>query len=99
MYREVIKRFNAAGYQAYLVGGSVRDMIMGREIFDYDICTSALPKEVYKVFSEEKIFETGIKHGTVTLLYKDIPFEITVFAPGISDLTGRISAIVFVPSL
>lgn len=79
MYREVIKRFNAAGYQAYLVGGSVRDMIMGREIFDYDICTSALPKEVYEVFSEEKIFETGIKHGTVTLLYKDIPFEITVF--------------------
>ena len=79
MYREVIKRFNEAGYQAYLVGGSVRDMITGHDIYDYDICTSAFPKEVYDVFPDEKIFETGIKHGTVTLLYKNIPFEITVF--------------------
>jgi len=79
VYREVIKRFNDAGYEAYLVGGSVRDMIMGRQIYDYDICTSALPKEVYGVFPDDMIFETGIKHGTVTLLYKDIPFEITVF--------------------
>ena len=79
MYREVIERFNEAGYQAYLVGGSVRDMIMGRKIYDYDICTSAFPDEVYDVFPEAKIFKTGIKHGTVTLLYKNIPFEITVF--------------------
>ncbi len=79
MYREIINKINDAGYSAYLVGGSVRDMIMGRKIYDYDICTSALPKEIKSIFSEHKVIETGIKHGTVTLLYKDTAFEITVF--------------------
>lgn len=79
MYRDVIKKFNEAGYEAYLVGGSVRDMIMGRDIYDYDICTSAMPEEVCGVFPDGKIFETGIKHGTVTLIYRNTPFEITVF--------------------
>ncbi len=79
MYREVINTLKKAGYEAYLVGGSVRDMILGRKIYDYDICTSALPQEIKNIFSENKVIETGIKHGTVTLLYKNTNFEITVF--------------------
>ena len=79
MYREIIKKFNYAGYEAYLVGGSVRDMIMGRQIYDYDICTSALPKEVYGVFPDDKIFETGIKHGTVTVIIASASLEITTY--------------------
>lgn len=79
MYREVLKKIRHAGYQGYLVGGSVRDMIMGKETGDYDICTSAHPEEIKNIFNQYTVIETGIKHGTVTVIYKGVPFEITVF--------------------
>ncbi len=79
MFRQVISKIRDCGYQAYLVGGSVRDMILGREIYDYDICTSAFPRQVKEIFSSYAVIETGIKHGTVTLVYEHVPFEITVF--------------------
>ena len=67
------------GFEAYLVGGCVRDSILGREFNDYDITTSALPEEIKKVFSDFRVIETGIKHGTVTVLIDELPLEITTY--------------------
>ncbi len=67
------------GYSAYVVGGAVRDHIMGRQINDYDVCTNALPSEVKTVFDGFRVIETGIKHGTVTVLIDSSPIEITTF--------------------
>ncbi len=87
MYREVLEIIRREGYQGYLVGGSVRNMIMGMQTADYDICTSAHPEEVKSIFKDYTVVETGIKHGTVTAIYKGVPFEITVFRSeqGFSD--------------
>ena len=77
--RWIIDTLLNKGYQAYAVGGCVRDSLMGNIPHDWDICTNALPNEVKRVFSGEKIIETGIKHGTVTLIKEHMPFEITTF--------------------
>lgn len=76
---EVIQRLEDAGYEAYAVGGCVRNSIMGIPVSDYDITTSALPEETERVFSDLKIIETGIKHGTVTVAEKGNIAEITTF--------------------
>ena len=68
-----------AGYEGYIVGGCVRDMILGKIPTDYDITTSALPIEIIKFFSDFKIIETGIKHGTVTVIVDGMPIEVTTF--------------------
>ena len=75
----VLSRLEEAGYDAYLVGGCVRDLLIGREVSDHDITTSALPHEVEAVFAGHRVIETGIKHGTVTVLIEGEPFEITTF--------------------
>lgn len=80
---------NRNGYSAYVVGGAVRDHLMGRQINDYDICTDALPNEVEKVFSDYKVIETGIKHGTVTALIGSSSVEITTFRTDGSYSDGR----------
>lgn len=69
--------FREAGFQCYLVGGAVRDTLMGRAHTDYDIATDALPEQVTSLF--RRVIPTGIKHGTVTVLFKDITFEVTTF--------------------
>ncbi|MBR4193610.1 MAG: HD domain-containing protein [Oscillospiraceae bacterium] len=74
-----LERLNAAGYEAYLVGGCVRDALLGREPGDWDITTSALPEQTEAVFAGERIIETGLKHGTVTVLLEGLPLEITTF--------------------
>lgn len=76
---EIIKRLENAGYEAYAVGGCVRNSIMGIEVSDYDITTSALPLETVKVFSDYRIVETGIKHGTVTVIKDENSVEITTY--------------------
>lgn len=68
-----------AGFEAYIVGGSVRDALMGEVPCDYDITTSATPEETKAVFLKEKVIETGLKHGTVTVIIKGMPLEITTF--------------------
>ncbi len=68
-----------AGFQAFAVGGAVRDQLLGAEVTDFDITTSALPEETKIVFSDYKVIETGIKHGTVTVLINDSPVEITTY--------------------
>lgn len=76
---EALTRLNARGYEAYLVGGCVRDLWMGRTPQDYDLTTSALPEETEAVFSECRVVETGIRHGTVTVLIGGMALEITTF--------------------
>ena len=75
----VIDILNDAGYEAFVVGGCIRDTIIGIPINDWDIATSAVPEEVKTVFSEYKVIETGIQHGTVTLLMEGIAYEVTTF--------------------
>ena len=66
--REALSRLTAAGFEAWLVGGCVRDALLGREPGDWDIATSALPEQTEAVFAGARIIETGLKHGTVTVL-------------------------------
>lgn len=74
-----LNKLNECGYEAYAVGGCVRDLLLGIEPHDYDITTSALPFEIKNVFSNYKIIDTGIKHGTVTIIVEKMPIEITTF--------------------
>ena len=64
----ILDMLESAGFEAYIVGGCVRDSLMGIQPHDYDITTSALPEETERVFSGMKLIETGLKHGTVTVL-------------------------------
>lgn len=73
----VLKQLEQAGYEAYFVGGSIRDLILKRPIHDIDIATSAYPAEVKRIFP--KTIDTGIKHGTVTVLNDGASYEITTF--------------------
>ncbi|WP_420908733.1 CCA tRNA nucleotidyltransferase [Lactobacillus agrestimuris] len=73
----VLERLENGGFEAYFVGGSVRDILLGRHIHDVDIATSAYPEEVKKLF--DKTIDTGIQHGTVTVLYDGESYEITTF--------------------
>ena len=73
---EVLRRH---GHRADAVGGCVRDFLMGKEPFDIDITTSAKPEEMKAIFAGEKTIETGIKHGTLTLLLHGVPYEITTY--------------------
>lgn len=68
-----------SGFEAFIVGGCVRDSLLGKAPKDYDITTSALPSEVEEVFKNYRIIETGIKHGTVTVLIDGTPLEITTY--------------------
>jgi len=73
----ILKKLNDAGYEAYVVGGCVRDAILGRTPNDWDITTSALPEQVKAVF--RRTVDTGIKHGTVTVLLKEGAYEVTTY--------------------
>ena len=64
-------------FEAYIVGGCVRDLILGRTPKDFDISTSAKPTDIIKIF--DTTIPTGIQHGTVTVVVNDIPFEVTTF--------------------
>jgi len=75
----IIQELEKRGHEAYMVGGCVRDSVLGRKPHDYDICTSATPDEILKAFPYEEIIPTGLQHGTVTILINGEPFEITTF--------------------
>ena len=74
---DILKIFNQNGYEAYFVGGCVRDYLLGEDFSDIDITTNALPDEVKKVF--RKSIDTGIQHGTVTILVNGDSYEVTTF--------------------
>lgn len=75
----VISILEKNGYKAYLVGGAVRNHIMDITPDDIDIATNALPDETKEIFSAYKVIDTGIKHGTVTVLINGCSVEITTF--------------------
>ena len=77
--QEVLDCLTAVGHEAYIVGGCVRDAMMGRTPEDWDVCTSALPEETLAVFAEEKTVETGMKHGTVAVIKGEYTVEITTY--------------------
>ena len=69
--------FTENGFRLYIVGGAVRDWLLGTPNSDYDFCTDALPEQVMKIF--RKVIPTGIKHGTVTVLFMGESYEVTTF--------------------
>lgn len=75
----VLRRLHEAGYQAYVVGGCVRDTLLGKAPKDWDVCTNALPHEMQRVFADCHVIETGLQHGTLTVMYHHEPFEVTTF--------------------
>ncbi|MBS4961035.1 MAG: HD domain-containing protein [Clostridiales bacterium] len=77
--RKALDILTNEGYEAYVVGGCVRDSLLGRTPNDWDITTNALPKETIACFQGYRVIETGLKHGTVTVLIENKPVEITTF--------------------
>ena len=75
--KQIIDTLQSQGYEAYAVGGCVRDAMLGREPQDWDITTSALPKQVKALF--RRTIDTGIQHGTVTVLLDKEGFEVTTY--------------------
>ncbi len=75
--RYIIEQLNKAGHQAYAVGGCVRDSVLGRQPNDWDITTSADPHAVKEVF--RRTIDTGIQHGTVTVMLKNNGYEVTTY--------------------
>ena len=75
----VVERLESRGYEAYVVGGCVRDSLLGREPNDWDVCTNALPEDVLRVFRRFHVIKTGLQHGTVTVMSDHCPVEVTTF--------------------
>lgn len=76
---EIIHTLQSNGYEAFLCGGAVRDSILGRPIHDYDITTSATPDEMMEVFKDKRIIETGLQHGTITIVIDGKGYECTTY--------------------
>ena len=77
---DIISRFESAGHEAYVVGGSLRDRLLGRRVNDVDMTASALPEQTVSLFADMRVIPTGIKHGTVTVLTPSgAAIEITTF--------------------
>ncbi|TKD69821.1 CCA tRNA nucleotidyltransferase [Pseudalkalibacillus hwajinpoensis] len=74
---EVLNVLTKAGYDAYIVGGAVRNTLLGLPVADFDLATSAKPEEIVQLF--DKVVPTGLEHGTVTVIYFDEHFEVTTF--------------------
>lgn len=95
---QIIARLTEAGYEAYVVGGCVRDALLGRRAADWDITTNARPKQVKALFS--RTVDTGIQHGTVTVLWGKEGFEVTTYRIDGEYQDGRHpSEVIFTPSL
>ena len=78
--KTALERLNAAGHETYVVGGAVRDLVRGSgPVRDWDLATAALPEQTEAVFRDFPLIETGLKHGTVTVLLDGMPLEITTF--------------------
>lgn len=77
----LLSQFQANGYELYLVGGCIRDMLLGRPIHDYDFTTDATPDDMIQFLRPTtcKIIETGRQHGTLTILYQDEAMEVTTY--------------------
>ena len=75
---DIIKALQKSGYEAYVVGGCVRDSLLGKIPKDWDICTSALPDDV-KNCLPYRMLDTGLQHGTITVVVDDVGYEVTTY--------------------
>ena len=75
----LLQTLRAAGHSAYVVGGCVRDSLLGRTPGDWDICTSARPEQTRALFADRRLILTGAKHGTVGVVLHGKPYEITTY--------------------
>ena len=97
---KLIHTLQSNGHQAYVVGGCVRDSILGREPHDWDICTSATPDEMLEIFKDKHIIPTGLQHGTVTVIVNGEPFELTTYrVDGVYSDNRRPDTVKFTDSL
>lgn len=85
----VLDQLTQAGYKAWLVGGCVRDKVLGRPLHDYDATTNATPDDVVRICSRFHCLPTGIQHGTVTVIHDDLPVEVTTHRRDGLYLDGR----------
>lgn len=94
----IIKTLEKNGYTAYVVGGAVRDMLMGKSPHDFDIATSAKPFQIKQLF--RRTIDTGLKHGTVTVVENNTGFEVTTYRTEGAYIDGRHpSSVSFVASI
>ena len=77
--KNLMQRVLNFGYEIYVVGGCVRDTLRNRAVADYDLTTNALPEDIIGIFSDCNVIETGLQHGTVTVVFNNEMFEITTF--------------------
>lgn len=77
--RIILSKLRENGYKAHVVGGCVRDSILGREPNDWDICTDATPDEMLNVFKEFKVVPLGIEHGTIVIVMNHKDYEVTTY--------------------
>ena len=75
--KPILEKIEQHGFEAYFVGGSVRDYLMNRHIHDIDITTSATPDEIESIF--EKTIPIGREHGTINVVYQGTNYEVTTF--------------------
>ena len=75
----LLQTLQSAGHTAYVVGGCVRDSLLGRTPGDWDICTSARPEEMRRLFAVHQLILTGEKHGTVAVVLHGKPYEMTTY--------------------
>lgn len=86
---EILKKINISGYEAFIVGGCVRDILLSRKPNDYDITTNASPDNIKKIFKDYKTVLVGEQFGTVLVLYKGYGVEITTYRIESNYLDGR----------
>ena len=86
---KALDKLENAGFAAYVVGGCVRDWALGTQPHDFDICTAALPEDMRRIFRDQRTIETGLKHGTLTVMMDQTPLEITTFRLDGEYLDGR----------
>lgn len=77
--QSIIETLEKNGHTAYIVGGCVRDSILGKTPHDFDLCTSATPEEMKNILLEYKIYDTGLKHGTITVASENDTYELTTY--------------------
>lgn len=92
----LIERIESQGFTARFAGGSVRDRLLGHIPHDYDIATDATPDQICSIFTQKthKVIPTGLEHGTVTVVYRTIPFEITTLRKDVAT-DGRHAVVEF----
>ena len=77
--QEIIEKLEKAGHSAYIVGGCVRDAVLGNAPHDYDLCTSATPEQMKEILKGHTTYDTGLKHGTITVAGDSDMYEVTTY--------------------